>query len=149
MYVSNSTVEGGVSVFGLEAGGEAVIVVPDGEAFIFAAEDSVVELGDLKFKLSADGFKRVPPGIYRLRSTGAVLIEIVDLTEHRGLLGFAEAIPPVQVLGLSPPDFKPEIPVEETPFVPVIAAAAVVAVLAAVILLQRRRRAKSVLSSRS
>jgi hypothetical protein len=149
MYVSNSTVEGGVSVFGLEAGGEAIIVVPEGEAYIFAAEDCIVELGDLKFRLSADEFKRVPPGVYQLRSTGAVLIEIVDLTEYRGLLGFAEAIPPIQSLGLSPPDLKPEIPAEGTPLVPVIAAVVAVAGSAAVLLALRRRRARSGLSGRS
>ncbi|RJS89741.1 hypothetical protein CW705_07125 [Candidatus Bathyarchaeota archaeon] len=140
MYVSNSTVEGGVSIFGLKAGQEAVVVIPEGESYIFAAEDCLVEIGDLKYRLATDQIKRIPQGVYPIRTTGTIIVEVVDLTEYRGLLGFAEALPPVQTIDFSPSGLKLRIPQEETMQNYILIGVGVAVALAVVLFMLWRRR---------
>lgn len=144
LYLSNSTVEGGLSIAGLKAGEKAVIYVPEGESFIFAAEDCVLIIDGLSFSLSTDDVLRLEPGIHEVESTGKIIIQVVDLTEHRGLLGFAEALPAAEAIGLTPSDFRVKLPEEGVSGLNlnymIIAVAAVLGVLAVLTLLFIRRR---------
>ncbi|MFB0504442.1 MAG: hypothetical protein ACETWE_11460 [Candidatus Bathyarchaeia archaeon] len=142
LYISNSTVEGGVSAAGLRANEKALIQVPEGEAFIFAIEDCTLTLNGLKFELGADEFMPLDLGIYEIEATGRVAIQIADIAEYRGLLGFAEALPAVEAVGLSPEDLEIKPLTEEEGgfnMTYIVAAAAVVIVAAAGFMLYKRR----------
>ena len=56
---------------------------------------------------SADEFRSIPSGTYRLKSTAPI---IVDLAGYRGLLGSSEAISPIGTLGLAHKGLTPKIP---------------------------------------
>ncbi len=77
-----------------------------------------------------------------MRSTGTIFIKIVNLTEYRGLLGFAEALPAAQTFGFSPSDLKLETPVEKSAFQNsyLILALVAIAILIIFIILLRKRR---------
>jgi hypothetical protein len=100
-------------------------------------------LDGLRFSVSADEFLRLEPGIHEVESTGKIIIQVVDLTEYRGLLGFAETLPAAEVIGLTPRDFKVKPPSGLGLNYMLIAIASVLGTLMILILvLSRRRRTK-------
>jgi len=132
MYMSSYN-EGGLAVAGLKAGQVVKLLVPPGEAYVFACKDTVVRLDDMELRLAADSNLRLWEGLHELSATENLLLEIVNVGEGQGLGSFGACLPSAQSLGMTYDGLKlkPLIP-EELPWMPIAGAAAVavVAVLA-------------------
>jgi len=106
LYLSNSTVEGGLSMAGFGAGQGVAIHVPEGESFVFAYQDCILTVDDVQVSLKADQFHELPAGVHVVQATGPIIVELINLAEYRGLLAFAETLPAVETLSIARNDLK-------------------------------------------
>ena len=143
LYLSNSTVEGGLSMAGFGAGDRVAIYVPEGESFVFAYQDCTLTVDDVQTSLKADQSFELPVGVHVLQATGPIIVEIINLTEYRGLLAFAEALPAVEALGVTRKDLKlTSIGGAGLDWAYAVIAVAVIAAALAVFMGMRRRTAQ-------
>ena len=142
----NSTgVEGGVSIAGFKANEATIIFVPKYETYLFASEACTVTIDDLNYNLIKDEFLPILPGTHKLVSTSSIILQIVNYDPRtrygaNSLSGFAESLPAVETLGLSPADLVLKPPEEQSNTMNYIIAGAAVAVVAAVAIVLLRRR---------
>jgi len=154
LYLSNYTgflnlqgylsgLEGGVSVIGVGPDEKALVMIVGPEAYVFASKDCILTLNDLEFRLAADEYLALEPGIYEVSTTQPVIIETVEfapLKEGYYLTGFAEALPAVETFDLTPADLKIKQPTEESNLTYYMIAGVVAVAIILLVLLMRRRK---------
>jgi len=136
----NSTDGGGVAVGGLKAGQVAYVYVPPGESYLFAAEETVVTLDDVEFRVPADGILTIPEGVHKLSASGNVLLEVVN-EAWNGLSTFGVTLPSIESLSIQNEGLRlRKVGEEGLPWTYIVAGVAAVALVVVVSLMARRRR---------
>jgi len=145
LAAGDPTVEGGVAYAGLKAGQTGYFRVPDlrAEGYIFAYQETVLDVDDVRLRVPADGYVTLTSGLHKITADQNVLIEVIQLTtQSNGQLNFAASIPSVQSMSLTYPDLRLKpLTAEELPLT-YIAAGVAVAVILVVSAVALRRRAR-------
>ncbi|RLE90115.1 MAG: hypothetical protein DRJ49_00905 [Thermoprotei archaeon] len=143
----------GISYFGLGAGQTAKILIPEGEAYLFTYRKTTVTIDGVPIVLDADTVLPLPKGVHNISTDANIIIQAINylrppyavtdmrvLTTVFGFHAFGACIPPVQSISKSyEVELKP-LPVEETPYIIIVAGVALFVVLAIALFLIRRRK---------
>jgi len=143
-------VEGGVTYAGLKAGQTGYFIVPGirAEGYIFAYEETQIDVDDVKLRVPADGFVTLTTGLHKITADHNVLIQVVQLPLHvddsltiLDQLNFGVSVPSVQSMSATYPDvsLKP-FGVDGLPLLYIGAGAVLVMVVVVVVALALRRR---------
>ncbi|MEM3590878.1 MAG: hypothetical protein QW702_02105 [Candidatus Bathyarchaeia archaeon] len=98
----------GVTFMAVRANEEALIYLPQNstvEAYIFAYEDSLVNINDATINIRADSFFCLTnPGVNKISSDKTLIIQIVHwplFPQFQGISSFGAVVPCIQTVGLS------------------------------------------------
>jgi len=134
--------ECGLAAAGLKAGQRALIYVPEGEAYLFTQEETIVTVDDVQNRLAADGILPLWPGLHAVSASKNLVLQVTNLAPTQGFGTFGACLPSVQSLSITS-DVQLKPVEEELPLAYIAAGAVVVAAAAVIALLALRRRAKS------
>ncbi len=145
-------VEGGVTYAGLKAGQTGYFIVPDvcAEGYIFAYQETLVDVDDVRLRIQADSFVTVTSGLHKISADHNVLILVIQIPMYMtpemvtvlGQLNFGVSVPSVQSMSLTYPNLTLKPIGEEglpSTYIAVGVAIVVVIVFAGVVLRRRGR----------
>lgn len=144
-HIDSSTPGGGLTYTGVRAGERAHIPVPWEMGFVFAYQDTDMELDGTTFTLAADYYYQLTPGLHEIQPSRDVIVFLVGYPFepiNQGLASFGICIPSMQVVSLTYEDLELTPLSEEGGLstTTYIAAAAVAVVVIALLAIWRIRK---------
>jgi len=140
--------DGGVAYAGLKAGQTGYFLVPSVpvEGYIFAYEETVVDVDDVRLRVPADGFLTLTSGLHKITVDRNVLVQVIQLSSHadQGVtildqFNFAVSIPSVQTMSITYPGLRLKPLGEELPSLYIGTGVAVVIAVALLVVGLRQR----------
>ncbi|MEM1996432.1 MAG: hypothetical protein QXS05_03070 [Candidatus Bathyarchaeia archaeon] len=103
-HIDTETPGGGITYIGLRAGERKHIYVPWETGFIFASKNTEIEIDGTLFRITADYYYQLTPGLHEIHASEDIMILLVGypyVPANQGLPYFGICIPPIQAIGLS------------------------------------------------